>query len=114
VVLNECWRLTERAIAYFIAHALLIDTIAITALLTNYISRCATTIKHAGGSSDTKSANTILNNILVCLHQLSPSSSQVARIICEFVSHDVSISLHDLFLDALVKSIQQVFMPMLR
>jgi hypothetical protein len=102
VVLRECWRLSERAVAYFIAQATSLDASIIEALLHSYLQH----IK----SRENADVAAALNNILASLLQLCPGGTQVARIICEFLPPDIPVLLYDPLLDALVKAIQKVIM----
>jgi len=99
VVLRECWRLSECAVAYFIAQATSLDASTIEALLHSYLQH----IK----SRENADVAAALNNILASLLQLCPGGTQVARIICEFLPPDILVLLYDPLLDALVKAIQK-------
>lgn len=104
VVQKECWRLSECAIAYLIVNAPLLDTPTISELVQCYIQHYNVVL--AEGSNN--SASKIFNNILVHVHQLSSGGNEVARIICENIEPGISVTLSDPFLNALIKSIQQV------
>jgi hypothetical protein len=99
LVLQECWRLSEKAVAYLISQTSAVKSAVFVLLLDRYSS---------AKRGDEKAK--ILDNILQHLHHLSPGNNQVAKIICEFFvfKKSVSLSLKDPFLDSLVLSLHEV------
>jgi hypothetical protein len=111
-VLKECWRLTEKAIAYFISQASRVNTKDLVTLLNSYTSFPTPPITSAATNlnSPESKKDEILNNILLHLHELAPSGGLVAKIICALFEdgRTVRVSMRDPFLDALVASMQKV------
>lgn len=91
-VKDECSRLSEKAMAYFIMQAVKVSASVWAELLLS---------PQYGGN---------LNTVLTCLKFLDPTKSTVARVVCAMleINQATSISLEDAFLDSLVGSIKEV------
>lgn len=98
VVLEECCKLSERALAYFISQCAKIGSVTWARLLRRFISGILGNIK----------AKETLDTILNHLNTIS-TGNIIASIICDLIEGgDVDLTLHDPFLDSLVAAIHQV------
>lgn len=93
-VLRECWRLTEKALAFFIVQATKVDTSVWADVLNKYA----------------EGHNNNINGVLLYLKSLNPSKNIVAKVVCAFlkVNNTIALELEDSFLNSLVESVLKV------
>ncbi len=99
IAIEQCWRLSQRALAYLIWQA--------SGTRKNTINLVWKYIEYYKAASK----NQILSNVLRSLHELAQSIDHVTKILCSIFEREsqITVELADPFLSALVQSLKQVW-----